>query len=219
MAAAFLVGRLSRMEETVRVYNSDKTEENEKEMKFINLKQFRSERELSQKQLVKDTGLSQSTVSYIENGYQEVSELHLEILRKTYPGIKFEDYVYMSESYPYAVVKKESDILCNRNFQGDWSSPTAVDKIGSTPILLKIGRVSMAFDGTLYLDRNDGTFKKLGYHIIGASKLNDGSIVARLIEETWFDDEIYEDFKRCYHIACRVSGIEPVAQIKSRYNF
>lgn len=50
-------------------------------MKFINLKQFRKDKNLSQKELVALTGLPQSTVSYLENGYQEVRENQLLVLK------------------------------------------------------------------------------------------------------------------------------------------
>ena len=94
-------------------------------MRFINLKLFRKERGLSQKELVRETGLPQSSVSYIENGYQEVSESHLELLKRAYPDVDFTPYFYESDHYPYSAVAKarhEDDI---RKFEGDWSTPVS----------------------------------------------------------------------------------------------
>lgn len=39
-------------------------------------------------------------------------------------------------------------------------------------------------------------------------------IIDHLVSKAWFNDEIYEDFKRCYLIACRLAGREPTVQIK-----
>lgn len=169
MAPAFLAGRLSRMEETIRVHNSDKTEEIE--MKFINLKQFRSERGLSQKQMVSDTGLPQSTVSYIENGYQEVSESHLEVFKRAYPDVDFAPYIYECEDYPYAILKKSKGEKDIRKFEGDWSAPNPICCIGKYKVLIKMGRIYVSFDGDIIMDRNDGSFESLGYHFIEPDKM------------------------------------------------
>ena len=91
-------------------------------MKFINLKQFRQDRSLSQKELVAITGLPQSTVSYIENGYQEIRENQLEVLKKAFPDADFARYIYryiyMSASYPYLTNARQHDIEANRKFRG-----------------------------------------------------------------------------------------------------
>lgn len=42
----------------------------------------------------------------------------------------------------------------------------------------------------------------------------DSHIIDHLVSKAWFNDEIYEDFKRCYLIACRLAGREPTVQIK-----
>lgn len=186
-------------------------------MKFINLKLFRKERGLSQKQLVSDTGLPQSTVSYIENGYQEVSVSHLEVFKRAYPEVDFAPYIYESEGYPYAILKKskgENDI---RKFEGDWSAPNPICLIGKYKVLLKMGRIYISFDGDLILDRNDGTFETLGYHFIEPERLGSDNLISGLTEKEWFDDELFEDFKRCYPIACWIVGKMPVPQIKANY--
>ena len=69
-------------------------------MKFINLKQFRKDKNLSQKELVALTGLPQSTVSYLENGYQEVRENQLLVLKRVFPDDEVSQYIYESDSYP-----------------------------------------------------------------------------------------------------------------------
>ena len=186
-------------------------------MRFINLKLFLKERGLSQKELVRETGLPQSSVSYIENGYQEVSESHLELLKKAYPDVDFTPYFYESDHYPYSAVAKalhEDDI---RKFEGDWSTPNPICHIGKYQVLLKMGRISISFDGDMILDRNDGTFETLGYHFIEPERLQSDSLINGLTEKEWFDDELLEDFKRCYLIACGLTGKVPVPQIKGNY--
>ena len=183
-------------------------------MRFINLKKFREDNGLTQKELVRMTSLPQSTVSYIENGLQEICEKHLSTLKEVFPDTDFVEYIYESKSYAQTVVNTEYDENAHRNFEGDWSTPSPIERIGSLDILLTMGRVAVTKDGGMLLDRNDGTFKNLGYHEIGANRLDDAHIIDRLTTKTWFNDEIYEDFKRCYLIACRLAGREPTIQIK-----
>lgn len=183
-------------------------------MKFINLKKFREDRELTQKDLVRISGLSQSTVSYIENGLQEICEKHLDTLKSVFPDVDFSQYIYESDKYAYSVITRSLDEDEKRKFEGDWSAPSPIERIDRTDILLVMGRVSVSFDGDILLDRNDGSFKYLGYHHIGPDRLENGCLMEYLASKPWFNDEIYEDFKRCYLIACRLAGKEPTAQIK-----
>lgn len=184
-------------------------------MKFINLKQFRQDRGLSQKELVAITGLPQSTVSYIENGYQEIRENQLTALKQAYPDADFVQYIYESSSYPYLTNLSRHEMEADRKFPGDWSRPTPLDRIDGTDILVKMGRASVSFDGDIVLDRNDGTFLNLGYYVIEPDSLGVSDLIDRLTEKEWFNDELYEDFKRCYLIACRLVGKRPAAQVKS----
>ena len=80
-----------------------------------------------------------------------------------------------------------------------------------------MGRISISFDGDMILDRNDGTFETLGYHFIEPERLQSDSLINGLTEKEWFDDELLEDFKRCYLIACGLTGKVPVPQIKGNY--
>lgn len=186
-------------------------------MKFINLKQFRQDRSLSQKELVAITGLPQSTVSYIENGYQEIRENQLEVLKKAFPDADFARYIYMSASYSHLTKARHQETWANRKFPGDWSSPTPLDKIDGIDILMQMGRASVSFDGDIVLDRNDGTFLNIGYYVIEPDLFGDRDLIDHLTGKEWFNDELYEDFKRCYLIACRLVGKRPVKQIKMDY--
>lgn len=186
-------------------------------MKFINLKQFRQDRSLTQKELVAITGLPQSTVSYIENGYQKIRENQLAVLKQAYPDADFSRYIYESASYPYLTNSCRHDMEANRKFPGDWSRPTPLDKIDGISILLKMGRASVSFDGDIIIDRNDGTFLNLGYYVVEPDLFGDSDLIDHLTEKECFNDELYEDFKRCYLIACRLVGKRPVAQIKTDY--
>lgn len=183
-------------------------------MRFINLKKFREDNGLTQKELVRMTGLSQSTVSYMENRLQEICEKHLSTLKEVFPSTDFSQYIYESKSYARAVVNRDNDEEAHRNFEGDWSTPSPIERIGSSEILLSMGRVSVTKDGYMLLDRNDGTFNSLGYYEIDPEGLMDSHIIDHLVSKAWFNDEIYEDFKRCYLIACRLAGREPTVQIK-----
>lgn len=183
-------------------------------MKFINLKKFREDRELTQKDLVRITGLPQSTVSYIENGLQEICEKHLDTLKSVFPDVDFSPYIYESDNYAYSVITRNLDEDEKRKFEGDWSTPSPIERIDRTDILLVMGRVSVSFDGDILLDRNDGSFKYMGYYHLGPERFESECLVEYLASKPWFDDEIYEDFKRCYLIVCRLTGREPVSQTK-----
>ena len=183
-------------------------------MKFINLKQFRKYKNLSQKELVALTGLPQSTVSYLENGYQEVRENQLLVLKRVFSDDEVSQYIYESDSYPSLSQSRIHEEEKNRTFPGDWSRPNPVDKIDGIPILMKMGRASISFGGDIVLDRNDGTFLNIGYYVIEPDLFGYRYLIDLLIEKGWFNDELYEDFKRCYFITCRLVGKRPVKQIK-----
>lgn len=186
-------------------------------MKFINLKRFRQDRCLSQKELVAITGLPQSTVSYIENGYQEIRENQLAVLKQAFPDTDFVQYIYESTSYPYLSNGRLHEIETDRKFAGDWSRPNPLERIEGMDILMTMGRASVSFDGNIVLDRNDGTFLNLGYYVIEPDLFSDSDLIYHLTEKAWFNDELYEDFKRCYFIACRLVGKRPVKQLKMDY--
>ena len=82
---------------------------------------------------------------------------------------------------------------------------------------MTMGRASVSFDGNIVLDRNDGTFLNLGYYVIETDLFSDSDLIYHLTEKAWFNDELYEDFKRCYLIACHLAGKRPVKQIKMDY--
>lgn len=186
-------------------------------MKFLNLKQFRKDKDLSQKKLVALTGLPQSTISYIENGYQEVREKQLAVLRRAFPEADLSKYIYESDSYPSLSQSKPLKEESNQTFPGDWSRPNPVDKVEGLEILMKMGRVSISFDGYILLDRNDGTYLNIGYYVINPDLFGETDLIDHLTQKGWFNDGLYEDFKRCYLIACCLVGKRPVKQVKINY--
>lgn len=94
----------------------------------------------------------------------------------------------------------------NDNFPGDWDKPTPVRTIQDDPILLEMGKVAVAFDGTIWIN---------GHYDIAPDRLRGKDWILHLTEKLWFDTDMYEDFKRCYYIACKLSGQEPTHQIRS----
>lgn len=68
-------------------------------MKLINLKQFRKERGLTQKQFGASMQLSQSTVSCLENGLQEATSHLLERMAKVFMVDNIDDYVYERRTF------------------------------------------------------------------------------------------------------------------------
>lgn len=181
-------------------------------MRFINLKKFRRERNLKQKALVAQIGLQQSVVSYLENGYQELTETHLSALQRAYPNVDFNEYIYEQDSFPTAIVKRRPFVYTHRQYRGDWNKPTPLDNIQGHNILVKMGRINMTGEGELFLDKNDGTLSDLGYYHISVKRLSDNHLLYNLTQHTWFDDEMYEHFKRLYPLACHIAGVTPVSQ-------
>lgn len=180
-------------------------------MKFINLKQFRKEYQLSQKQLVERIELPQSTVSYLENGLQEFSSLHEEILKKRFPDVDFTPYIFERNGYASSTIEQ---IASKRDFEGDWNSITPEATIGGIDILLIVRRIALSVNGILLLDKNNGSFSDIGYYIIQPSQLSNPHLLRELTLKEWFDNGIFEDFKRFYKIACGLAGIIPVSQEK-----
>lgn len=78
------------------------------------------------------------------------------------------------------------------------------------------GRIGIALDGHLILDRNNGSFEHIGYCTIEPEDLSDNSLMCRMTDKEWFDNEIYEDLKRAYPVACCLAGIAPVKQIRDK---
>ena len=181
-------------------------------MKFINLKKFRKDRNLKQKTLVAQTGLKQSAVSYLENGYQEVTDVHLNALEQAYPNVDFGEYIYEQDSFPAAVAKHHPFVHTHRQYHGDWNKPTPLDNIQGHSILVKMGRINITGEGDMFLDKNDGSLAAIGYYHIPVKRLSDNRLLHSLTRKTWFDDEMYEHFKRCYALACSIAGVKPVNQ-------
>lgn len=96
-------------------------------MKLINLKQFRKERGLTQTEFGKALKLPQSTVSYLENGLQEVTDYLIEQIKKAYNVDSMSNYLYERSRFHDrdAIVASLSD--SNVSFMDDdWNDVTPV---------------------------------------------------------------------------------------------
>ena len=186
-------------------------------MRFINLKQFRKERNLSQKMLEEKTGLPQSSISYLENGLQELTDPNYEMLQRAFPDIDFTPYLMERDSYSKTIVNDWDRVDNEPRFSGDWSVPTPIDRYENLPIICRMGRVSISMTGDIILDRNDGSFRFMGYYVVDSERLDENDWIDHLSEKDWFDDLMYEDFKRAYAIACALAGVAPAKQIKTEY--
>lgn len=89
-----------------------------------------------------------------------------------------------------------------------------IDTIEGFAVICKSGKINIAKDGTLLIDRNTGIGYCLSYYIICPNRFNDSNLLLSLIDKKWFDDETLEDFKRAYYIGCRIAGIIPAQQLK-----
>lgn len=189
-------------------------------MKFIKLKQFRQKRGLTQMALVAQTGISQSMVSFLENGGKEVRESHLEALKVAFPEEDFSSYIYESDRYPaYLNYLKQCEEEEEKDpFSGMWTVPTPIETVDTLPIICKNGRVRVAIDGHIILDRNDGSFNTIGNYVIEPAKFSDNHLIAKLTRKSWFDSNLYEEFKRAYLIGCRLAGMHPVEQERIENN-
>lgn len=184
-------------------------------MKFINLKQFRKERNLTQRQLGEVLQLSQSTISYLENGLQEATDYLLECIKSTFNVASLDEYVYERKTFhnPKALhfsTQEIKDII----FNNDWNNMKPIDAIEGFQIICKMGKINIAINGTLLIDRNTGSGYCLSYYVICPDKFEDSNLLLSMTDKKWFDDEILEDFKRAYYIGCRIAGIYPTQQLK-----
>lgn len=184
-------------------------------MKFINLKLFRNERDLTQRQLGEALQLSQSTISYLENGLQEATDYLLECIKSTFNVGSLDEYVYERKTFhnPKALhfsSREKKDII----FNNDWNNMKPIDVIEGFQIICKMGKINIAINGTLLIDRNTGSGYCLSYYVICPDKFDDSNLLLSMTDKKWFDDEILEDFKRAYYIGCRIAGIYPTQQLK-----
>lgn len=184
-------------------------------MKLINLKQFRKERGLTQRQLGAALHLPQSSVSYLENGLQEVTDYLISSIKKAFKLDNLDDYVYERKTYhnPDVAYLTKRDKK-NAVFEGDWNDVLPIDVIDGFQIICKTGNFSIAKDGTLLIDRNNDIGYRLSHYIIRPDKFEDPNLLLSMTEKAWFDDEMYEDFKRAYFIGCRIASILPMRQLK-----
>lgn len=171
---------------------------------------------MSQKEFVKKTGLPQSTVSYLENGYQALYPKQLELIEGAFPEENMSAYIYESDRYPKSVMRDKTSTADMRTFPGDWSIPAPIKEVDGMGIMCISGRVGVTLDGHLILDRNNGSFEYIGYCTVEPEDLSDNSLMCRMTDKEWFDNEIYEDFKRVYPVACCLAGIVPVKQIRDK---
>lgn len=188
-------------------------------MKFINLKQFRKERGLTQRQLGDALRLTQSTISYLENGLQEVTDYLLDCIKQEYKVNNLDAYVYERKTFHnpgelHLSGFEKIEIISNR----DWNEMAPIDIIDGFPIISKTGRINIAKDGTLLIDRNTGSDYCLSYYVISPDKFADSRLFLSIIEKNWFDSETLEDLKRAYFIGCRIVGVYPVQQVKDKIN-
>lgn len=184
-------------------------------MKFINLRLFRKERKLTQRQLGEALQLPQSTISYLENGLQEATGNLLECIKSTFQVNNLEGYIYERKTFHnpgvlHLTSLEKKDVI----FNNDWNEMMPIDTIEGFAVICKSGRINIAKDGTLLIDRNTGIGYCQSYYIICPNKFNDSNLLLSLIDKKWFDDEILEDFKRAYYIGCRIAGIFPTQQLK-----
>lgn len=184
-------------------------------MKFINLKLFRKERNLTQRQLGEVLQLPQSTISYLENGLQEATDHLLECIKNIFQVNDIDGYVYERKTFHNPAVlhltsQEKKDII----FNNDWNEMIPIDTIEGFAVICKFGRINIAKDGSLLIDRNTGIGYCLSYYVICPNRFNDSNLLLSLTDEKWFDDEILEDFKRAYYIGCRIAGIFPAQQLK-----
>lgn len=184
-------------------------------MKFINLKQFRKEQGLTQQQLGQALRLPQSTISYLENGLQEVTDYLLSCIKQTFAIDNLDAYVYERKSFHNPEKSHLSGLERKEIFlDSEWNEIEPIDIIDGFPIICKNGRVNIAKNGTLLIDRNTGSGYCLSHYVISPDKFADSRLLLSMTEKKWFDDEILEDFKRAYFIGCRIVGIYPVQQLK-----
>lgn len=184
-------------------------------MKLINLRQFRKERGLTQKQFGEAMQLSQSTVSCLENGLQEATGHLLDRMAKVFMVDNMDDYVYERKTYldPESVLMTRDEKMAGV-FAGDWNEMEPIDIIEGFPIICRLGTVSIGRDGTLLIDRNNGIGYKLSHYVIRPDKFEEPTLLLALTAKQWFDDEMYEDFKRAYFIGCKIADIYPMRQLK-----
>lgn len=183
-------------------------------MKFFNLKQFRKERNLTQREFSLALGISQSVASYIENGSMEISEYQLKRISKLYQVDDISLYVFERDTYisPEKNIARASKDK-SKIMSGDWNATIPLCYLGKHASICKQSNVHVSIEGTMILDPNNGLGFGQPPYIIEPYKLTNNDLLLHLSKEDWFDVEMFDAFKRMYVIACALANVEPVKQI------
>ena len=184
-------------------------------MKFFNLRLFRQERNLFQWQFAEKVGITQSTASYLENASQEVTDYLLEKISQSFNVEDLSPYIYHQDSFGLQTFAAQKRIRqSNQTYKGDWNELRPIAYIDNFPIICKLGNVNVCPDGTILVLPPEILKIESGAYIIGPSRLNKESLLLKLTEKQWFNDSMFENFKRAYVIACALAKTKPAKQIK-----
>ncbi len=183
-------------------------------MKFFNLKQFRKERNITQREFAIALGISQSVASYMENGTMEITDYQIDKVSQLYQVDNIEPYVYERDTYVSPEIKSARNAKDKPRLRTeDWNNPTPVRIFGNKVSICQHQHIHVTMDGTLILDPNNGLGFGLPPYIIEAKKLSCSELIKTLSNKEWFDDEMFEGFKRMYVIACALANVEPTIQL------
>ena len=110
----------------------------------------------------------------------------------------------------------------------DWDKPTHLFQLldNDKPfadIVCRIGKWAVSTEGDiayLYRDDNminisDGYLGTYDTYDIYNERLNEPDWILHLTGKDWFTEEVFEDFKRAYFVACKIAGVKPVVQKKT----
>lgn len=120
-------------------------------------------------------------------------------------------------------------------FNKDWDKPTPIVQICGYSdgewvpienIIATIGDWWISEKGSLYFcDCRTRGISTEGYpsmNVEGVYQISNGrkdllenDWILHLTEKDWFNEERFEDFKRAYHIVCKMMRVTPATQIKS----
>ena len=183
-------------------------------MKFFNFKKFRNERGLRQVDVAKTLGISQGVVSYLENANQAITDYQITLIKERYKIKDIAPYIYERDTYPTSAEPLLSKHKPGKDFEGDWNKPRDMAKLADIAVFCQIGNVYISVQGDIIFNPNNGVGFLEPPYVIHHTILGKQDLVARLTTKPWFNDLMFEEYKRAYIIACALAKVAPAIQQK-----
>ena len=184
-------------------------------MRFFNLRQFRIERNLTQKEFAQKVNISQSNASYIENATQEITDTLLSQIKSAFDMPDIDMYIYERDTFGCPRPTEKLRIRHSKSvYDADWNNLKPIRFVERFPIFYQQDNIKLSDDGTIIILASEQSHSECELLIIGPSQLSRQTILMNLAKHSWFTESMLENFKRMYFLACALARVPTARQLK-----